>query len=109
MKINLISNNYLGKLSIILIIIMPLFFYIGMLFIDFYKSTPSSETILQDIKLRPGIALSMLAGFFSGITAFFTSIISIIRKKDYCIFVFLSSIIGFFVLIWFLIELIFVH
>ena len=109
MKINFTPKSHLGKLSVVLIVFMPIFFYIGMSFVDFYESILAGRTILHDIIVRPGIALSMLAGFISGIAAFFTGIIGIIRKKDRSILVFLSTAMGFFVLLWCLAEVIFPH
>jgi hypothetical protein len=109
MKLTLKTKTTLGKLSFVLIIAMFLLFYIGMSFVDFYesKSVQAGRTIPQDIIIRPGIAFPMLAGFLSGITAFFAGIINIIRKKEHSILVFLSSIIGFLVLLWCLAQFLF--
>ncbi len=87
----------------------PNLFYIGMSFVGFYESVLAGKTILLDIIARPGIALSMLGGFFSAIAAFFCGIISIIRNKDYSVFVFISIVLGFFVLLWVLAEILFPH
>jgi len=107
MKINFAPKSGLGKWSIGLIVIAPILFYIGMSFVGFYESIPAGETILHDIIVRPGIALPMLAGFISGIAAFFTGIIGIIRKKDRSILVSLSTAMGFFVLLWCLAQFLF--
>ena len=107
MKIHFIPKSLLGKLSVVLIVIMPIFLYAGMSFVDFYESVPAGKTIPQDIVTRPGVALSMLAGFFSGIAAFFCGIIGIIRKKDFSILIFLSTIMGFLVLLWCLTQIVF--
>ena len=109
MKINFIPKSRLGKLSVLLIVIMPILFYIGMSFVSFYESIPAGKTIPHDIVTRPGVALSMLAGFVSGIAAFFTGIIGIIRKKDFSILIFLSTIMGFLVLLWCFAEILFPH
>jgi len=106
-KINFAPKSTLGKWSIELIVIVPLLLYIGMSIVKFYGSVPAGKTILQDIIVRPGIALPMLAGFISGIAAFFTGLIGIIRKKDRSILVFLSTAIGFFVLLWCLTQFLF--
>ena len=109
MNINFTPKSHLGKLSVVLIVLVPVFFYIGMSFVDFYESIPAGRTIPQDIILRPGIALPMLAAFISGIAAFFAGAIGIIRKKDRSILVFLSTALGFFVLLWCLAEILFPH
>jgi hypothetical protein len=51
----------------------------------------------------------MLAGFISGIAAFLTGIVGIIRKKDYSVLILLSTVIGFLVLLWCLAEILFPH
>ena len=102
-------ETFLGKWSVALIVAMPIFFYIGMSSVDFYESVPAGKTIPHDIVARPGIALPMLAGFVSGIAAFFTGIIGIIRKKDHSVFIFLSTAMGFLILLWCLAEVLFPH
>ena len=102
-------KTILGKLSVILIVVMPIFFYIGMSFVDFYKSVPAGKTIPEDIVVRPGVALPMLSGLISGIAAFFVGIIGIARKKDHSVLMFLSTALGFLVLLWCLAEILFPH
>ncbi len=75
----------------------------------FYESVSAGKTILQDIIVRPGVALSMLIGFVCGIVAFFTGIIGIIRKKDHSVLVFLSTAMGFLMVLWCLAEILFPH
>ena len=109
MKIKFKPKNNLSKWSIGLIVIMPLLLYIGMSFVNLYESVPAGKTILHDIALRPGVALPMLAGLVSGIAAFICGIIGITRKKDYSVLVFISTLIGFFVLLFILAEILFPH
>jgi hypothetical protein len=108
-NIKVLPKTILGRWSIALIAAMPIFFYIGMSAVNFYESVPAGKTIPNDILVRPGIALPMLTGFVCGIAAFFIGIISIIKKKDYSIPVFLSTVAGFLVLLWCLAEIIFPH
>ncbi len=109
MIIKLIPKTILGKWSIALIVVMPIFFYIGMSFVSFYESVLAGKTIPHDIVVRPGVVLPMLIGFISGIAAFFTGIVGIMKKNDYSILIFLSTVIGFFVLLWCLAEILFPH
>jgi hypothetical protein len=108
-NIKLLPKTILGRWSIALIVMMPIFFYIGMSFVGFYESVPAGKTIPDDIAGRPGVALPMLTGFICGIAAFFTGIIAITKKKDYSISVFLSTVAGFLTLLWCLAEIIFPH
>jgi len=108
-KIKFLPKTFLGKWSVVLIIAMPIFFYIGMSFVDFYESIPAGKTIPHDIMVRPGVALPMLAGLVCGVAAFFTGIIGIIRKKDHSVLVFLSTAMGFLMVLWCLAEVLFPH
>ncbi len=107
--IKIVPKTILGKWSVVLIMVMSALFYIGMSFVGFYSSIPAGKTIPQDVVNRPGVALPMLAGFTCGIIAFFMGIMGIIKKKDYSILIFLSSIIGFFILLWCFAEVLFPH
>jgi len=108
-KINFAPKSNLGKWSIGLIVVMPILFYIGISFVSFYESVPAGKTKPHDIVARPGVALPMLSVFVSGIAAFFCGIIGITRKKDYSVSIFISTTVGFFVLLWILVEILFPH
>jgi uncharacterized membrane protein YeaQ/YmgE (transglycosylase-associated protein family) len=69
-------------------------FLVGMSFAREYESVQAGDTILADIIGRPGVALFMLAGFGSGIAAFLTGLLAIIRNKERAFLVFISTIIG---------------
>ena len=99
----------LGKWSVGLIIAVPILFFIGMSSVDFYESVPAGKTIPHDIIARPLIALPMLSGFICGIASFFTGIISIIKYKERSIAVFISTLLGFLILLWCIMEVLFPH
>lgn len=80
-KVKFKPKSILGWLSIGIIILMPLYFYI--------LSNVKSDLILE-------------GGIIYGIAAFFCGIVGIIRKKDYSVFVFLSTMIGLIILLYFL-------
>ena len=85
-KVKLIPKSLLGKLSIGIIILMPIYFYI-------------LSHVISDLILEGGIIY--------GIAAFFCGIIGVIRKKDYSVFVFLSTLIGLVILLYFLQQALF--
>ena len=105
-----IPITILGKWSVGLIIAMPLLFIIGTSFTDsLYKSVPSGDTILADIAIRPALVLTMLAGMVSGIMAFITGLLAMIRKKEKAVFVYLSSLIGALLVLFLVAEVLFPH
>jgi len=110
MKIEFLPKTKLGKWAVGLIIAMFLLFIIGRLFyLKVYESVPSGETILKDVVLRPGLALSMLSGFVSGIIAFIAGITAVIKKRERAILVFISTIIGALLILFLAGEIIFPH
>ena len=109
-NIRLLPKTKLGKWSVGLIIAMFLLFFIGRLFfLKVYTSVSAGETILSDIAARPGLALSMLSGFASGIIAFITGLTAIIRNKERSILVFIATIIGALLIFFLTAEVIFPH
>jgi len=94
-NIRFLPKTKLGKWSIGLIIATFILFFLGRLFhLTIYASVPSGESILRDIVIRPGVGLSMLSGFATGIIAFIFGFISLIKNRENSILVFISAGIG---------------
>jgi len=109
MKVNFGPRTTLGRWSLCLIVAMPILFFIGSSLTDsLYQSVPAGGTILKDIIARPALALTMLTGMACGILAFITGLVAIIKQKERAILVYVSTIIGF-LLILFLLAHIFPH
>jgi hypothetical protein len=88
-------QSALGWWSVVLIIAMPILFFIGSSFqTSLYASFSAGETILADIASRPALALTMLAGMLSGVLAFVTGLIDIVKNKGKVILVYISTILG---------------
>ena len=103
-------KTVLGKWSIVLIVVMPLLFIIGMSLTNtLYESVPSGDTILQDISGRPALALTMLSGMASGISAFILGLVAIVRQKERVFLVYVSTTIGALLILFLLGEVIFPH
>jgi hypothetical protein len=103
-------KTILGKWSLGLIIAMPLLFVTGTSFTNsLYRSVPAGDTILADIASRPALALSMLAGFTSGISAFITGLIAIIKQKERALAVYLATLIGAVLILYLIAEISFPH
>ena len=110
MRFSFVPKTKLGKCSLGLAAAMPVLFFIGMSFTTLlYESVPAGGTILKDIAVRPALALTMLSGMLSGISAFVTGLIAIIRQKERAILVYGATLIGALLIIFLLGELIFPH
>jgi hypothetical protein len=109
-KWRIIPTTTLGKWSVGLIVAMPLLFLIGTSFKNiFYPSIPAGSTILADITGRPALTLTMLAGMAAGISAFIIGLLAILRQKDYSLLVYLSSLLGAFLGLFLIGEILFPH
>lgn len=99
-----------GRWSLGLIIAMPILFLIGSsLANSLYESVASGSTLLDDIANRPALAISMLIGFGSGIAAFITGLVAIIKQKDRAILVYLATIVGAGLIVFLFLEIVFPH
>lgn len=99
-----------GRWSLGLIIAMPILFLIGSsLANSLYESVTSGSTLLDDIANRPALAISMLIGFGSGIAAFITGLVAIIKQKDRAILVYLATIVGAGLIVFLILEIVFPH
>ena len=109
-RISILPKTILGWWSLGLATAMPVLFFIGMSFTNLlYESVPAGGTILKDIVVRPALALMMLAGMVSGVSAFIIGIIAIIRQKERALLVYGATLIGALLIIFLLGELIFPH
>lgn len=98
-SLRIIPISTLGKWSVALIVLMPILFYIGTLLASsLYESVPAGATILEDIIQRPVLSLTMLAAMGAGIFAFITGLVAIITKKENALLVYISTVIGAFLL-----------
>ncbi len=95
-EVYLLPKTRLGKLSIGLIIAFFLLLITSMLIVA--SGQEGGETIFDNL----WISIPMISGVICAIASFITGIISIIRKKERAILVFISTAIGLLVL-WFVI------
>ena len=103
MKVSYKPNTVLGKWSVILIVLS--FIFSILLFSFIASGQRGGDTFFS----RPALAVPMLLAGISAVCAFFTGITCIIRNKERAIFVYISTVIGFFVLLFGLAEIIFPH
>ena len=92
---SLMPRTTLGKWTVGLIAAMPILFVLGSSFSSsVYESVPAGRTIPADIAARPLLALTMLAGMGSGISAFIVGILVIVKKRENALLVYVSTLIG---------------
>ena len=103
MKLHFIPRTLLGKWSIWLIIT-----FIA-LFITFQLLVASGQRGGATFFSNLALTLPMLFAGISGISAFFTGIICIIKNKDKSVLVFIATILGFFILLFVSGEFLFPH
>lgn len=103
MKISFIPKTHLGKWSVLLI--MLFFALLGLFFLLVASGERGGETFFSNLKLT----IPMLIAGISGVCSFALGLISIIKNRERSIFVFIATIIGFFILYWILAEILFPH
>ena len=103
-KVQFLPKTTTGKWSVGLIIAFFLLVTLGN-FIVKIQGPRADQTFLSN----PALSISMLSAGISGIASFFAGILSIIRNKERSILVFLSILIGFFILIFILGEILVPH
>ena len=91
----MLPNSKAGKWSLGLIILMPILLFIGTsLIAPIYNSVPAGSNLLADLVSRPFLTLFMLAGMAAGISSFITGLVTILKKKEKALLVYISTIIG---------------
>jgi hypothetical protein len=103
MKIDFLPKTRLGTWSVWLIVLFLLFFKIFQFFV--ISGQRGGETFFSNLTLAVPI---LLAGI-SGIASFFVGTAAIIKRKERSVFVFLSTVMGLFILLFCLGEVIFPH
>ena len=103
MRVNYKPSTCLGNWSLRLIVFSLL------CAIVFYSLVASGERGGDTFFSNLALAITMLIVAILAVSSFFTGIIGIIRNRERAIFVYISTVIGFFVLLYGLAEIIFPH
>ncbi len=103
MKITITPKTQPGRWSVGLIIAFLL------LFISFQLLVASGQRGGETFFSNPVLTIPIVFAGISDICAFFTGLLSIIRKKERSILVFLATMMGFFVLVFVLGEILVPH
>ena len=103
MRISYKPSTVQGKWSVRLIVISILFFVVLSSFIA--SGQRGGDTFFSNLLL----AIPMLVAAILAVCAFFTGIIGIFRNREWAVFVFISTALGFFVLFWGFAEIVFPH
>jgi hypothetical protein len=103
MRVIILPKSYLGKWSIGLIAAFAVFFVIFQLLVA--SGQRGGETFFSNLALT----IPMLLAGTSGVLAFLTGLIGVIRNRERSILVFLAILVGFFILLFSIGEVVFPH
>ncbi|HMA60890.1 MAG TPA: hypothetical protein VKN64_11440 [Halanaerobiales bacterium] len=103
MRINIIPRSKYGKWAIYAI--LAFFFFWALFYLLVEMGERGGATFFSNFKLT----IPFLAAAISGIAALVMGLLSIFKSKDHCILVYISIIIGLFVLIFIMGEIIYPH
>lgn len=101
MKITFLPKTNLGKWTVGLIV--GFFVFLTVFFLLIELGERGGETIFSNLKLT----IPYFIAVFLAIASFVVGIISVIKKKERSILVFLSIILGFLILLWVLAVFVF--
>lgn len=103
MRINIIPRSTYGKWTIYFILFF--FFFLSLFYLLVEMGERGGETFFSNLKLT----IPFLGAAISGIASLIMGLLSIFRERDHCITVYISIVIGLFVLIFVLGEIIYPH
>jgi len=103
MEVHFVPKTTLGKWSVALTVAFIV------LFMSFQLLVASGQRGGATFFSNLALSVPMLVAGISGVSAFFTGIISIVKRKERSVLVFMATVIGLFVLIFSLGEIIFPH
>ena len=103
MKVHYKPSTFLGNWSV------RLFIFFLLCAIALYSLIAAGQRGGDTFFSNPALAITMLITGILAVSSFFTGIIGIIKNRERAIFVYISTAIGIFVLLWVLAEIIFPH
>jgi hypothetical protein len=99
-----------GWWSVGLFVAMPILIFTGFSFTNtLYPSVLAGESLLADVIARPALALTMLAGFAAGISAFITGLLAILWQNEKSALVYISTAAGALLIFYLAGEFMFPH
>ena len=104
-RISILPKTSLGRWSVGLAAAFVLLFVLHQTFAASARRNPPANPTPPN----PVIIMAVVADYISGIASIVTGIVSIMRRKERAILVFLVEIVGFFVLLFLLGEFLFPH
>lgn len=88
-------KTLIGKWSVWLAAAMLLLIFLSpILTSTWYKGVVGGNTVFEDIALRPGLAIPMLVGVLSGLTALVTGLVALIKYQERAALVYVSTALG---------------
>ncbi len=88
-------KTFIGKWSVWLALTMLVLMSLGpTLDATFYENVTAGDTIFEDMTLRPFLAIPLVLGWISGIAAFITGLVAMIKHKERALLVYISTLLG---------------
>lgn len=95
MKEGLLPKTKLGVWSVCLLVAVPILFVVAPVLGNLlHPGVAAGNTIAEDIANRPALALTMLVGIVSGVSAFVSGLVALIRFKERGFLVIASTLLG---------------
>ena len=108
MKLNFLPKTSLGKWSVGFGMALVALFLFSAILAGLSQQKTGNEIIINPIA-RPFLIIGGLLAVASGLSAFFTGIVSFVKYKERSIFIYITTFIGFLVVMFLLGEFLIPH
>lgn len=100
MKITFLPQTKLGKWALGLVTMWPLFTIIGSVVVNvFYPGVEAGNGIVDDLRVRPLLAIIMILGIVLGVISFPICLLAIFKKSERSVLSILAALLGLFLIV----------
>lgn len=95
MKITFFPKTKLGAWAVGLVAMWPIFTILGMVVMNnLYFGVEAGNGLIDDLRVRPFFAVTMLVGILLGVTSFPMSLVAIVRRGERSVLSVLATLLG---------------
>jgi hypothetical protein len=110
MKLDILPKTKLGKWAAGLAAAWPVFTIVGLVVVNtLYPGVEAGNGLIDDLRVRPLLAITMLLGIAFGAASFPASLVAIFRKGERSLFSILAALLGSFLIILLIGEIFIEH
>lgn len=110
MDVRVSPQTTLGKWAAGLIVLWPLLTILGSVLADgLYKGVEAGDGLIDDLRVRPVLAVAMLTGIAAGLASLALNVVAMLKKGERSVLSIVALLIGLFLLVLLVGELFIQH